>query len=125
MISPMALVLLVLCVGIIVALQIPFPREVAEVCNSSSFRADFSRNMGVGVDYKGRMREGSSRKRLRYAAISVATVLKSFTFSRRISLMIFFSPAMYSSFSCAVLPSLSEPIWTRILSSAYVNSALG
>lgn len=43
--------------------------------------------------YRGKTRDGSWRKRLRYAAISVATVLKSFTLSRRISLMISFRPA--------------------------------
>ena len=62
------------------------------------------------------------KKRLRYAAISVATVLKSFTLSRRISLMICFRPARYWSFSSGVLPLRRDPIWTRILSSANVNN---
>lgn len=44
--------------------------------------------------YRGKTREGSCRNRLRYAAISVATVLKSFTLSRRMSFMICFRPAM-------------------------------
>jgi hypothetical protein len=43
--------------------------------------------------YRAKTRDGSWRKRLRYAAISEATVLKSFTLSRRISLMISFNPA--------------------------------
>jgi hypothetical protein len=71
--------------------------------------------------YKGKTRDGSWRKRLRYAAISVATVLKSFTLSRRISLMICLSPAIYWSFSSGVLPSRRDPIWTRILSSVESN----
>lgn len=43
--------------------------------------------------YRGKTRDGSWRKRLRYAAISEATVLNSFTLSRRISLIISFNPA--------------------------------
>lgn len=43
--------------------------------------------------YRGRMRDGSPRLRLRYATISAATDSKSLTFLRRISLMICFSPA--------------------------------
>lgn len=43
--------------------------------------------------YRDRTRDGSWRKRLRYAAISEATVLNSFTLSRRISLIISFNPA--------------------------------
>lgn len=75
--------------------------------------------------YRGTTREGSWRKRLRYAAISVATVLKSFTLSRRMSLMICFRPSMYLSRSSGVFPSRREPIWTRILSSAKVNTEKG
>lgn len=78
----------------------------------------------VVLGYKGKIREGSSRKRLRYAAISLATLMKSLTLSRRISLMICFSPAMYWSFSSGVLPSRSDPIWMRTLSSVDVNTAV-
>jgi len=74
--------------------------------------------------YRDKTRDGSWRKRLRYAAISVATVLKSFTLSRRSSLMISFSPARYVSFSSSVCPSRAEPIWMRILSSVKVNGSV-
>lgn len=44
--------------------------------------------------YRGRMREGSERKRLRYAAISPATVGKSFTWSCCMLLIRSFNPSI-------------------------------
>lgn len=76
----------------------------------------------LSFGYRGKMREGSCRKRLRYAAISRATLMKSFTLSRRISLMICFRPARYLSASSGVLPSRRDPIWMRTLSSVHVNT---
>lgn len=58
--------------------------------------------MNEGECYRDKTRDGSWRKRLRYAAISEATVSKSFTLSRRKSLMISFRPARYVSFSSSV-----------------------
>ena len=80
--------------------------------------------MRAGESYRDKTRDGSWRKRLRYAAISEATVLKSFTLSRRRSLMISFKPARYVSFSSSVCPSRAEPIWMRILSSVKVNGSV-
>lgn len=45
------------------------------------------------TNYKGRMRDGSWRYRLRYATIAAATVSKSFTLSRCMSLILDFKPS--------------------------------